>query len=498
MEEWLKDLIDPWTEKPLSICTDKGKITEIRDGNVLGGKYVLPGFVDSHCHILPTGLDLLKLHLGQCESHNDILQAVLERHELMPRGEWLHAVHYDQTKFPDGAHLTKTELDNISTERPILLRHVNGHASIANSAALQVANVTNATPDPKGGTFARDSSGEVNGVLLERAHEIVTSAAPDPELDEMVAAILTASERMSALGITTATDMMTGRWDLDRELQAYHLASQRGCKIRLRLYIQWATMLGPRGIDPSERIAAMNPDLCAVKGLKIFADGAIGSATAAIYGEFTGGGNGTLIYEPARLKEMARQGHEAGYAIAIHTIGDRSTDLVMDAIAATDDPARHRIEHAMILSDAQIERMAKLGSKCSMQPEFLMRFGHTYQRQLGPEIANKIKRMRRVKDAGVRLSLSSDRPIVAGNPWDGIWCAVNRPEGFDPAEALTLREAVDGYTIKGAEANDDAGVHGELMPGAWADLQLYDENPLKQRNPSPSAVVRGGAIVKKN
>lgn len=166
---------------------------------------------------------------------------------------------------------------------------------------------------------------------------------------------------------------------------------------------------------------------------------------------------------------MVQTAHGAGFRIAIHSIGDYATDLVMSALEATRDPARHRIEHAMLLSDAQIERLAKLGCHVSMQPEFLIRFAHAYKRQLGPERASRIKRMRSVVDAGIALSLSSDRPIVSGDPWVGVRCASDRPEGFDPSENLTRNEALLGYTQRAAEANEDGDRMGSLNPGQLAD-----------------------------
>lgn len=435
---------------------------------------IRPGWIDSHSHIIPTGLDLLKLNLRPCTNRQEVLDAVADWNRSNPEG-WLHAVQYDQTKFEGAKHLTKHDLDKISADRPILLRHSNGHASVANSAALAAAGITKVTEDPNGGEFVRDPDGTPNGVLLERAHENVTSSAPDPTLEEMVEAVMRAGELMSEFGITCATDMMTGRWNLEQELTAYRLASEKGCKVRLRLYQQWAKVLGSRGMT-SERLKehqeAMNPDLCKISGLKIFADGAIGSATAAIHKAFkTTGGNGQLIYSEDRLKDMIKKGDEAGWSIAIHSIGDRSTDLVMDAIEATQDPTRHRIEHVMILSDAQIARLKKLGCRVSMQPEFLVRFGHAYKAQLPDDVWPHLNRARSVLDAGIPLSLSTDRPIVVGDPEIGINYAVNRPEGFDPSENITREKAEHAWTIGAADANGDAGVLGEIKPGQLADFR---------------------------
>lgn len=465
---------------------------------------MLPAFVDSHCHILPTGLDLLKLHLGSADSPSDVLDLLRDRHREQPDG-WLHAVHYDQNRYPGGAHMSRDDLDAISNTRPILLRHVNGHASVANSAALIAGGIDDLTPDPPGGTIVRDSSGRATGVLLENAHEQVSNAATGPAFQEMVDAILLAGEKMRELGICCATDMMTGRFNLREELRAYQTAAEKGCRIATRLYLQWREVFGPRGISLEELndliggLDAKPANGVKVAGIKIFADGAIGSATAAIYGRYQGQGDpngpritrhgheagatsdvdvsGQLIYRPEKLKEMVRVAHDAGWPVAIHSIGDYSTDLVMDAFEATNEPSRHRIEHAMILSDSQIERIAKLGCSVSFQPEFLLRFGHTYRAQLGAEKASLLKRTRSVLDAGIPLSFSSDRPIVAGDPWDGIRMAELR-EGFDPSERCTRSEAVDAYTVAGSMINGDGGDYGTLQEGAYAEFQLFEENPL--------------------
>ncbi len=486
-----------WSGQPIELFVEEGRFTEPgpADSEIdLNGSLAMPGFIDAHCHILPTGLDMLKLNLDSCQTPDDVLQAVADWHRETPDG-WLHAVLYDQTKFPGARHLTRHELDRISADRPILLRAVNGHASIANSAALREAGVTRETRDPKGGEYVRDADGEPNGVLLERAHEFVTSKIPEPSLEEMVEAILAAGRSMSALGITCASDMMTGRWNLLKELEAYRLASERGCPIRLRLAMQWATVIGPRGAEPAELqslLDAMNPDLCRAIALKVFADGAIGSATAAIHSTYrTTGKQGQLIYDPEKLHEIITRGAEAGWPVIIHSIGDRATDLVMDAVAATDDPSRHRIEHVIILSDAQIARLKEIGCQVTMQPEFLHWFGHTYQAQLSDEISPHLKRARSVLDAGIPLSFNSDRPIVGGDPWLGIWSAVNRPAGFAPDEAVTVEEAIHAYTAAGASANFDSD-QGRLEPGFHADFQVYSQAPERGQNLRPDRVYMGG------
>jgi len=467
----------------------------------LGGRFLLPSFIDAHCHILPTGLDLKRLYLGNATSRDEVLQLVRENHVDKPDG-WLQAVHYNQTKFEDGEHLTRHDLDKISSTRPILLEHVNGHATVANSAALAAAGVTDATTDPAGGHYRRDALGHIDGVLLERAHEYVTGCAPKPSVNEMAEAIVAAGEKMAELGISCASDMMTGYCDLERELMAYARAAEMGCQIHMRLYLQYGCVFGRRAM-PSERLKDLFDELHSLKtvrvdGIKIFADGGISSATAAIYGKFLTTErphsnapldeietDGQLIYKPEKLNTMVRTVHESGYKVSIHSIGDYSTDLVMDALALTDMPSRHRIEHAMLLSDAQIERMKKLDCYCTFQPEFLLRLGTAYRRQLGETRSSKLIRSRSVIDAGIRLSFNSDRPIVAGDPWDGILTASDRPCGYDPMENCTRQEAIMAYTVEAADVNGDKTEMGSLLPCMLAHFQLYDSDPITTARPIP-------------
>src|SRR5579863_7393398 len=206
----------------------------------LGGKFLLPALTDCHAHILPTGLDLAKLHLGSANTREAVLDAGRDRHRDLPEG-WLLAVHYDQNKW-NGVHLTRVERDAISPTRPILLRHVNGHAGVANSAALAAAGVAPEEPDPDDGSFGRDATGAVNGVIFEGAMERVNSAVPRSTFEEAVSAILVAAQSMAAFGIGSATDMQTNA----RDLPAYLEAAKRDCSIELRLYVVWKDVFGPK------------------------------------------------------------------------------------------------------------------------------------------------------------------------------------------------------------------------------------------------------------
>lgn len=447
----------------------------------LGGRFLLPGLTDCHCHILPTGLDLAKLHLGSSTTPKAVLDAVRDRNASHPSG-WLLAVHYDQNRW-GGEHVTRHDLDRVDSERPILLRHVNGHASIANSVAMTIAGIGDYERDPKDGSFGRDADGKVNGVLYEGAHERVSSHVPLPTLEEATEAILRAGESMTSYGLISAADMQAQT----RDLPAYELAAKRGCPIQMRLYMVWRDVFGPRA--DRERIESLrkpqaNPRVC---GVKLFADGAIGSGTAAIYGAYLGKPeaehSGQLMYPPETLSERVRIADEAGFVVTTHAIGDYALDVVLDAYEATGNSARHRIEHAMLMSDSQIERARRLGVSLAMQPEFLHRFGHAYRAQLGPERAARLKRFRSVLDAGIALAFSSDRPICAGNPWTGIDTACCRPDGFDASENLTRAEAIGLYLGPAADIDDDKGNFGRLEPGESPFAIVTETDPLLPGEP---------------
>lgn len=446
----------------------------------LGGRTLYPGMIDCHCHILPAGLSLKEVDLTDCSTHEEALDKLRDEDKRLEPGKWLQAGGYNQNNFDDSRHLTMTELDLVSTTRPILVGHVSGHASVANSIAFRLGGIDDQTSDPVGGTFCKDESGQLNGLVLENACDELSKAVPTPSLEEMVDAILLASEKMAEFGITCASDMMTGYYDLARELEAYWIASERGARIRFRLFVQWSTMLGPRAISPellADLTSKMDRDKCRISGVKVFADGALSSRTAAIHGAFEGtepehrDWSGHLIYKKERLRDMILKAEEAGYPAAIHSLGDYATDVLLDILEEI-GPSRHRLEHVMMLSDRQIERIARLGTACTLQPEFLLRLAEAYRRSLGLERTSQLNRYRSLVDAGVPFGFSSDRPVVRGNPWDGIRSAYQRPNGFSQEENLTQTEAIRAYTAGAADANEDRGVLGRLAPGEWADFCL--------------------------
>jgi len=483
----------------------------------MDGRWLMPAFTEAHCHILPAGLDLAKLNLTSYASQEEALDAIRERHAALEGGRWLMAIHYDNRRFPEDLHLTRQQLDAISSVRPILLTHSSLHSGVANSPALMEASVTENESDGPSAVYGRNANGKLDGLLIEDAYLRVFRAAPHPNVQEMATAILAAGKIMATRGILCAADLMTGYYDLLEEIAAYRLAAEMGNPVPVRLYAQWGSLFGPRRVNASalkDAVDGLEAVGGRLAGAKIFADGAIASNTAAIYGTYAQGRevgrslsrhsrsaqdfapagvevSGQLIYSPERLTMMVRTAHEAGMQVSVHSIGDFCTDLVMDAFEALDNPNPHRIEHAMLLSDAQIERMARLGCFCSMQPEFLARAPSPYVAQLGLERAASLIRLRSAADAGIKLSLSSDWPVTTGEPLAGVRAAAQRPAEFDPAENLTPAEALKMYSLGGAETLRETD-GGSLSHGQRADFIVFAHDPRELVHPI-SQVWRAGS-----
>lgn len=447
--------------------------------------WILPRPVDNHCHVVSAGLMLQQIDLSACESKEDVFSSLacgLDESE-----GWLRAHHYDQNRW-GGDHITAVELDRISDRRPIIVTHSSGHAAAANTAALKAAGFAPDSPDPDGGSFGRTDSGALNGVLFENAVEKVKAAIPDLTMKELVDATMVSARAIWNQGYSAACDMSIARVKPADLLLAFKLASEATGLI-LRAYLPWKDVFGPRAGDP----ALLEPYHEYIAGIKIFSDGAIGSATAAIYGTFLGkpaasGGtpasavtdrpaSGMLIYRPDKLTEMVKTASDAGYQVAIHAIGGLAADLVMNAFEATGDAQRHRIEHAMILSDQQIERLAKLGCRVSMQPEFLSRFKSAYRAQLPAPIASRLLRMKSVLNAGISLSSSTDRPIVAGDPFQGAMASARRPDAYDQNENLAPDEALRLWLEPAADACGLTGKAGQLQGARLSQILAFDQDP---------------------
>lgn len=473
----------------------------------LQGRTVVPGFNDCHMHILPYGLDLAQADLSPAAGVTNVLElmAALRRWaDSNPRSEWVLGSRYDQNIFPGAAHPTRADLDAPFPDRPVYIVQTSKHAGVANSVALKLAGISRDTPDPKGGEIVRNANGEPTGVLLESAMSLVARHIPKPDKAGMIAAIQQANEALVRVGITAASDLNTGWLDLEAEIAAYRQAAGEGAPVRMTLCPHAPKFGAPKDIPGRAAFAAdfgfddARQSKIRLGPLKLFSDGALTVRTAAVREPYVdGSGSGMLLHEPLVLRDYILTGHQRGWQMAVHAIGDRAIALVLDCYAEastlTPNPSpweeeelkgwgvrasRHRIEHAMLLDGPLIQRFAEQQVIPVVQPEFLARLGDAYVLGLGPERAARINPTASLQRAGVGVPFSSDCPIVPGAPLDGIRAAARRTtrsgQVLGPEECLSPLEGLRNYTYWAAYSTFDEEEVGTIEPGKRADLTILD------------------------
>ena len=483
------------TEDEVLAWRDRGVMPEVVD---LDGRIVVPGFNDCHMHLLPYGLDLSWADLSAAAGVSDVpalIAALRAWAERNPRIEWVLGSRYDQNTFPGVAHPTRAQLDAAFPDRPVYVTQTSRHAAACNSVALRLAGISRDTNDPAGGEIVRDAFGEPTGVLLESAMDLMFRALPKPDRPHLVRAISKANEELTGAGITSASDLNVGWLDLGEEIKAYKDAAASGAPVRTTVFPH-AVAFGnpadvphyeeygrdmslPVGANPKSKI--QNPKSNVRLGpTKLFSDGALTVRTAALREPFVdGSGSGMLLHEPDQLKAYIVEADRKGWQVAVHAIGDRAIELVLDCYDACESQdRRHRIEHAMVLDADLIDRFARQHVIPVVQPEFIARLGDAYVLGLGMERASRINPTASLHRAGIGVPFSSDCPIVPGAPLDGIRAAARRttPNGtvLGSEERISLMEGLRNYTYWAAYSTFDEQNVGRIAPTLRADFAVLN------------------------
>jgi predicted amidohydrolase YtcJ len=413
----------------------------------------------------------------------------------LPAGAWVGGRGWDQNLWPDHQFPIHGALSQAIPEHPVWLTRIDGHAALANAKALAILGLGAATPDPPGGRLLRGADGQLTGVLIDRA--IGLARLPEPGAADRERRLAAAARHCVALGLTTVTDMGIGAADL----AAYHsLGRQRRLPLRAALFLTDQEALlaswfarGPE-IDPAARLT--------VRGVKLYADGALGSRGAALIEPYSDdpANLGLLVSTGAHLEAVARQAVAHGFQIAIHAIGDRGNLVAIDAmeqaLGGSRPELRFRLEHAQILRLDDIGRLAKLGIIASMQPTHATSDMPWAQERLGEARLAGAYAWRKVLTAGGRLALGSDFPVESADPRLGLYAAVTRqdlagnpPGGWLPAERLTRQEALRGFTLDAAWSLFLDHEIGSLTVGKRADLVVFARDPMTV---PPAEIPRAG------
>lgn len=487
-------------EKDLSV--PRGSDTEVVD---LGGRVVVPGFIDAHNHYLATAEALASVDLRYpgIASVADLVDAVARRAGETPAGRWIRGFGMDYAKYPDPRFPTRWDLDRATRDHPVIAYHVSGHYALVNSAALAHRGIDDNVADPAGGEFVRDADGRLTGLCLDAATSQILPVAVDvgshgpnfhtEALPEELAEQLDSGGRAyHAAGLTTVCDPQVTR----RELRAYREALAAGA-----LHVRVVCMPLSHGLADYRAIGLTGPfgsEKLRLGGMKFYADGSLIGGTAAFYepygqhGEFPG----STYWSPGELASLVREGHQAGWQVGIHAQGDRAIQMSLDAIegALAARPAadpRPRIEHAGYPTPDQIRRMRDLGVITVNQPSYLYDSGDEFLARLG-ERAHRLQPLRAELNEGVHVVLSSDSFVASYRPLDTIVAAVERttmkgvPIGAN--QALTAEEAIRAHTIEAARAVLMDHLVGSLESGKLADFVVLDGDPFSSTSGALRAV----------
>jgi len=478
----------------------------------LGGAAVLPGLHDSHGHFTGLGAFLQTLNLRGTTSYQQIVDLVRQRVARARPGEWILGRAWDQNDWADTRFPTHEALSVVSPANPVYLTRVDGHAGLANAAAMTLAGLTSATPDPQGGQIIRGTGNAPTGVLVDNAQALVTSRIPPVTTAQLDEQILLADREMQRLGITTVHDAGTD----GRTVDAYKRLIDAG-RVKTRLYVMLRGSLpslqpffdkGPVVDDAHHRLA--------VRAIKIIADGALGSRGAAMLEPYSDepGSVGLLTTPPEEIYAQTLAASKAGFQTAVHAIGDRANHLVLDIFERVQREVpgaralRMRVEHAQILDAKDIPRFAALGVIASMQATHATSDMPWVPARLGSERMEEGAYVwRKLIASGATIANGSDFPVEEPDPMRGLYAAVTRqdasgrpPGGWMPDQRMTRQEALASFTRNAAFASHAETMTGSLEAGKLADLVVLTRDVMDI--PAPDILkttvrmtVVGGEIV---
>jgi len=455
----------------------------------LDGRRVLPGLVDSHFHFYDWALGRRGLSLTDTTSLDEVRQQVRQATHNATSGQWILGQGWNQDTWPHPRLPDRTDLDDLTPDNPTILWRTDLHLAWVNSRALQLAGITADTSDPDMGVIDRDQSGQPTGILRELAINLVRRVMPSPTQDETDQAMQRVMTKVHRLGLTGVHDMrIMGGEDGPPAFRAWQrLRGER--KLNLRV---WMMLPGER---LSEAIAlglrtGFGDDYLRVGGIKLFADGATGPRTAWMLEPFNDGGSGMPLTPMDDIAEIISRAHRAGISTSTHAIGDRAVRELLDVFAellpeAGGDIrplAPHRIEHVQHSYPADLKRLAPMGLVASVQPIHATDDMAMMDQACGDRTRWSYA-FRDLLNAGTVLALGSDCPVASPNPFWGIHAAVTRqrrdgtpPDGWYPAQRMTVAEAVWGYTMGPAYATGLSACQGSLTPGKLADLIVLDRD----------------------
>jgi predicted amidohydrolase YtcJ len=466
----------------------KGPETKIVD---LDGRFVMPGFNDAHTHLSNAGLEKMTVNMVGVKTLDEFRERLRVKCDTAEPGDWVVGRGWDETLWPVKALPTRWDLDEVSGQHPVYLVRVDGHIGVANTRALKLASVTVASREPDGGKIDRDESATPNGILREKAQELVEAVIPKPTHEKRRHALELALADLASHGITSAQDF--SQWE---DFEIFEELETDG-KLTARVS-EWLPFDDSIEDLNSKRNSHPASDSMLHTGmLKGFMDGSLGSKTAALLEPYSDDpkNSGLPQYDPAKLNAMTKERVLAGYQIGLHAIGDKGVQMALDAFAEAEKAAKEakvkaadggtdyrlRIEHAQVSTPQQVSRFKELKVIASMQPNHLLTDMNWAESRLGPKRAANSYAWNDFLRRGVVLAFGTDYPVEPVTPFRGIYAALTRQsedgtKSYYPERRLNIEQAIAAYTTGAAYAEFAEKQKGKIAPGMLADFVVLDQD----------------------
>ena len=476
-----------WRDHILKVGTDAdvkllvGLNTKVID---LAGRRVVPGFIDSHAHVLGGGAQLSRVELKDAKDEVEFGRRLKEYAANTSRDRWILGGNWDHDRTFGGKLPTAAIVDKYVSDRPVFIQRYDGHMALANTVALKLTNITEKTKDPTGGVIDRLPDGKPAGVLKDAAMGLVEKLVPDPSEGEIAEAVRAALKAAAEVGVTGIQDMEGSGSDSRRRylriLQRLAKNSGMTCRIDVRWPIGSRNEVIDRGV-----LANFGNAYVRIGGVKGFMDGSLGSSTAKMvegYADNPANKGVFLFVTKGSMQSQIQSADAGGLSVAVHAIGDEANSVLLDifetaAKANGSKGSRFRIEHAQHLRPQDYPRFKQLGVIASMQPYHAIDDGRWAEGRIGKERCRSSYAFRSLLDAGAVLAFGSDWPVAPLDPLVGIDAAVNRrtldgkhPGGWFPEQRITVEEAVRAYCWGSAYAGFQEGEKGTVEAGKLADL----------------------------
>jgi predicted amidohydrolase YtcJ len=467
------------------------------------GMTILPGLVDAHAHIAGLGEALERVRLYETKSADEVVARISERAAVTPAGQWILGRGWDQNDWEIKEFPTAEALDRAVPNHPVFVRRIDGHAGLANSAAMKLAGITPSSPDPNGGRILRDATGNPTGVFIDNGMDLIEDVIPPPTDAHRRKQLIAATQEVVRRGLTGVHHAGAD----EQTVRVLKEMAEAG-ELPVRIYVMLSDndkvlsdwfVRGPL-INHADRLT--------VRAVKLYADGALGSRGAALIEPYSDdpSNSGLMLTTAEHIVDVARRARKAGFQVCTHAIGDGAVRTVIDSYEQADvRPAdRFRIEHLQVVAPGDFDRLAERGIIASMQPTHATSDMPWAEARLGPERTRGAYAWRSVLHAGAPLAFGSDFPVEEVNPFLGFHAAVHRQDvdghprdGWYASERLSLAETLAAFSRGAAFAAFEEKETGDIAAGLRADLTIVATETIPAALPTTEVryTIVGGKIV---